>query len=327
MIIINLNQTTNAHFSLRFTTPNGTYRYYTINAENCLLSCFSINSFKSSLNDNCRILILTTNNVDATVTRYNSTVLNPIPVIGKCTVVSKFGTYDIYNYIKSYAEENTDVPENSVQLSKVENTLLNLTNKYGTLNLQQIDIPDGGANNDSSVVYSATTFGAEISKSFHVASGSKFGQDGKITPSLSFDIGQGLNLINGTGYNGVPFKSGANGTISNFAKLLEMVDGDLNKDIGNPFNYPEEPEPEPPVEPEPDPPTEPTNKVIAINFNNQATKLFSSLYSNCCCCCDSDCDCDCGCCGSSNKVFSHVVFNIKCFKSLEDLKRCCRTVT
>ena len=307
MIIINLNQTTNAHFSLRFTTPNGTYRYYTINAENCLLSCFSINSFAGGGRDNCRILILTANRVDGTVTRYNSTFQHPGPFVGECKGVSKFGTYDIYNFIKSYAEENTDAPENSVQLSKVENTLINLTNKYGQLTLRQIVIPDIETHNDDSVVYAATTFGAEISNSFHVASGKGAGQDGKITPSLSFDIGQGLNLINGTGYNGVPFKSGANGTISNFAKLLEMVDGDLNKDIGNPFNYPEEPEPEPPVEPEPEPPTEPTNKVIAINFNNQATKLFSSLYSNCCCCCDSDCDCDCGCCGSSNKVFSHEI--------------------
>lgn len=180
--------------------------HYSLSTNDALLSAYSVNY---GVSYRVITILSTDSNLVGSISDENGTrVWNPISKTTSLLGMSQAGGFDV---------------------RKAQNTINALSEKYGVpiyiYDFQNAISLNGEKDNGS----------IEITNSYYCNEFGQYGQgaetQGKIGPYVPFDIGEGENIA---GNNRLP---------SSVGKLLEKADGDLSKDIGDPYN-PVEPSPE-----------------------------------------------------------------------------------
>lgn len=177
---------------------------YVLSSNDIILSAYSVNYQSTYRNF---FLLTTDSNLKGTITGESGVVdWNPGDKTTSLFGLSQAGGFDV---------------------DKAQNTLNALSEKYGVpIYIYSFQNPTTIRENDDATMTVSSGFYCNN----YPPSGNNEGQ-GKISPYLPFDIGEGANYA---GNNKLP---------SCVGKLLELADGNLSKDIGEPYN-PLEPTPE-----------------------------------------------------------------------------------
>lgn len=206
---MNLNSKKSLNLTMNDTTYSGeqfSFADYELNSDDVILSCYTVNSSMGG-----RVIFILSDNENLTgniVSSSGSSTWNPISKTTSLLGLSQAGGFDV---------------------AKAQNTINALSQKYGKpiyIYTFQNGVQFYDERSTANIIISNSYYCNEYGSGGVGAS-----TQGKISPYVAFDIGDGENIA---GNNRLP---------SSVGKLLEKANGDLSKDIGDPYN---------PVEPTPD---------------------------------------------------------------------------